>query len=491
MHYSDTSKPWAEFDELKGQKFYDFNKVKDTINELTDKVCGKKGNIVNNPIKLNIHSKTCPDLTVIDLPGITRIPLHNSDQPDNIEEITKNMCTKYCQDKTTIILCVMQANVDISTSEALHMAMKLDPSGDRTIGVLTKLDLMDKGTNAKNLLEGAEVPLKNGYVALKNRSQEDLNGSVPVDVAIQKEMLFFKSHTVYSKMNSSFFGIENLVDKLRKLFFDHLQLFLPGIYQSIKEKITETKKILEELGSDSMIILESHGSQLNYLNHVINQFAEDYERVFAGKARNIEDNIISHTIKNHYKILLDPDKKKAPSTRLHKTFIIEKLVRSEGDRISGFPEAGVFNEILADEFDILKSEVNDFYREIESIVTKVTYNLIDKYFKRFPPLKNKMIEIILEFVDKSFKDTKYICDSIVEMNISYLYIDEKGKFEETLRSILGLPDPNSQPSSRDHSHQNNNDKQNLQHRNSKQLHEDNRKSSDATENYYSVSFNNF
>lgn len=58
-----------------------------------------KGGIVNNPIKLNIYSKTCPDLTVIDLPGITRIPLHGSDQPDNIEEITLNMCTSYCKEK--------------------------------------------------------------------------------------------------------------------------------------------------------------------------------------------------------------------------------------------------------------------------------------------------------------------------------------------------------------------------------------------------------
>lgn len=76
MHYSDNSEPWAEFEEIKGQKFTDFEKVKQTINDLTDKVAGSKGNIVNKPIRLRIYSKTCPDLTVIDLPGITRIPLH-------------------------------------------------------------------------------------------------------------------------------------------------------------------------------------------------------------------------------------------------------------------------------------------------------------------------------------------------------------------------------------------------------------------------------
>jgi len=92
----------------------------------------------------------------------------------------------------------MQANVDISTSEALHMARKIDPEGNRTIGVLTKLDLMDSGTSAKPILENTEIPLKMGYVALKNRSQQDLADKLPINEAVQKEMLFFKAHPIYT-----------------------------------------------------------------------------------------------------------------------------------------------------------------------------------------------------------------------------------------------------------------------------------------------------
>ena len=55
------------------------------IDELTDKICGKSKNIVDKPIVLSIYSHTCPDLTMVDLPGITRIPMAGSDQPDNIE----------------------------------------------------------------------------------------------------------------------------------------------------------------------------------------------------------------------------------------------------------------------------------------------------------------------------------------------------------------------------------------------------------------------
>ena len=93
-----------------------------------------------------------------------------TDQPDNIEEITKNMCLRYVSDERTIILCVMSANQDLSTSDALHMARAIDPKGSRTLGVLTKIDIMDKGTNARNVLMNKEIPLKLGYVGVKNRN---------------------------------------------------------------------------------------------------------------------------------------------------------------------------------------------------------------------------------------------------------------------------------------------------------------------------------
>ena len=92
------------------------------ILELTDKVAGKNGNIVDIPIVLNIYSHTCPDLTLIDLPGITRIPLKGSDQGIDIEKVTKSMCRRYADDVRTIILCVIPANADITTSDALQMA---------------------------------------------------------------------------------------------------------------------------------------------------------------------------------------------------------------------------------------------------------------------------------------------------------------------------------------------------------------------------------
>ena len=95
--------------------------------------------IIDDPIILTIFSADCPDLTMIDLPGITRIPLKGSDQPANIEELTTSMVRKYCTDDRTIILCVIPANIDVSTSDGLKLAREFDPKGERTLGVFTKV----------------------------------------------------------------------------------------------------------------------------------------------------------------------------------------------------------------------------------------------------------------------------------------------------------------------------------------------------------------
>lgn len=122
-HLHDNQKPWAVFpEEIPGQKFGDFEEVRKAIDGLTDKVCGKSKGIIDKPIVLQVFSHTCPDLTLIDLPGITRIPLAGSDQGENIEKVTKDMCRRYMSDSRTIILCVVPANADMTTSDGLQMA---------------------------------------------------------------------------------------------------------------------------------------------------------------------------------------------------------------------------------------------------------------------------------------------------------------------------------------------------------------------------------
>ena len=171
LNHINSGEPWAEFEERKDIKFTDFTKLEETIEELNEELRGKYNEIINKPIILNIYSQTCPDLTLIDLPGIERIPL--GECPKNVDIIGKIITKKYIEDPLTIILCVIPANSDIWTSDSLRLAKEIDENRERTIGVLTKIDIMDQGTDVRKFLLNEEIPLKMGYVGMINRSKQD------------------------------------------------------------------------------------------------------------------------------------------------------------------------------------------------------------------------------------------------------------------------------------------------------------------------------
>ena len=146
--------------------------MKEEIEVDTERVAGKNKNISFEPIIVKIYSKTVVDLTLVDMPGITKIP--TGDQPMDIEAKINELNLKYVSSKHSIIMAVCAANVDLVNSDGLKLARRVDPLGERTIGVITKIDLMDEGTNAIEILNGKVVPLRLGYVGVVCRSQKDI-----------------------------------------------------------------------------------------------------------------------------------------------------------------------------------------------------------------------------------------------------------------------------------------------------------------------------
>ncbi len=131
---------WGEFLHLPGEKFHDFNKIRDEIVRDTEAKTGRNAGISPLPINLRVYSPNVLTLTLVDLPGITKVPV--GDQPKDIEKQIRDMLMKYISKPACIILAVSPANVDLANSEGLKMAREVDPEGTRTIGVLTKVDLM-------------------------------------------------------------------------------------------------------------------------------------------------------------------------------------------------------------------------------------------------------------------------------------------------------------------------------------------------------------
>jgi len=134
----------------------------------TDRIAGKNKNIAYDPIIVKIFSRQVVDLTMVDMPGITKIP--TGDQPFDIENRILDLSMHYIKPKNSIIMAVCAANVDLANSDAIKLARRVDPFGERTIGVMTKIDLMDEGTNAIDIISGKVIPLKLGFVGVVCRS---------------------------------------------------------------------------------------------------------------------------------------------------------------------------------------------------------------------------------------------------------------------------------------------------------------------------------
>ena len=136
--------------------FDDFDDIRKEIEQETLRAAGQNRGISKLPISLRIYSPDVLDLTLVDLPGMTKIP--DGDQPSDIEKQIRNLVQGYISKENCVILSVSAANVDLANSESLKLARQVDPQGRRTIGVLTKLDLMimimDAGTNALDILTG-------------------------------------------------------------------------------------------------------------------------------------------------------------------------------------------------------------------------------------------------------------------------------------------------------------------------------------------------
>jgi dynamin 1-like protein len=160
----------------------------------TDRELGSNKGISEKQLRLKIFSPHVLNMTMVDLPGITKVPV--GDQPSDIEARVRSMILSYIKHETCIILAVSPANADLANSDALQMARIADPDGSRTIGVITKLDIMDRGTNARNFLLGNVVPLRLGYVGVVNRSQEDIAANRSISEALVYEENFFRSRPV-------------------------------------------------------------------------------------------------------------------------------------------------------------------------------------------------------------------------------------------------------------------------------------------------------
>lgn len=406
---------WGEFLHLKGKKFYDFNEIRNEIIAETDRTTGKNAGISPKPINLRIYSPHVLTLTLVDLPGLTKVPV--GDQPKDIEKQIKDMLLKFISKPNAIILSVNAANTDLANSDGLKLAREVDPEGARTIGVLTKVDLMDRGTDVIDILAGRVIPLRYGYVPVINRGQKDIEQNKTIREALEDEKKFFALHPSYlSKLH--YCGTPYLAKKLNQILLHHIKSTLPEIKMRIETALKKYQQELSLLGpeivdSPSLIVLG-----------VITNFCKDYTSILDGELKDISLNELSggarilfvfHEVFKNGVDALDPfDQIKDTDIRT----IMYNLSGAKPLLFVGTQafEVLVKQQILRFQDPVLRC-VNLIFDELVRILSQI---LAHPQYLRYPALKEKVSQVFIVYLKERLVPTNEFVADIIRLEENYI-----------------------------------------------------------------------
>ncbi|XP_060939716.1 dynamin-2 isoform X3 [Limanda limanda] len=278
---------YAEFLHCKGRKFVDFEEVRQEIEAETERLTGSNKGISPVPINLRVYSPNVLNLTLIDLPGMTKVAV--GDQPQDIEHQIREMLLQFITKESCLILAVTPANSDLANSDALKIAKEVDPQGLRTIGVITKLDLMDEGTDAQDILENKLLPLRRGYIGVVNRSQKDIDGKKDIRVALAAERKFFLSHPAYRHIAERM-GTPHLQKTLNQQLTNHIRDTLPGLRSKLQSQLLSLEKEVEEYKNFRP---DDPTRKTKALLQMVQQFGVDFEKCIEGSGDQVDTSNLS------------------------------------------------------------------------------------------------------------------------------------------------------------------------------------------------------
>ncbi|KAF2187195.1 dynamin-1 [Zopfia rhizophila CBS 207.26] len=408
---------WAEFHHVPGRRFYDFSEVKREIEAETARIAGNNKGINRQPINLKIYSPHVLSLTLVDLPGLTKVPI--GDQPTDIEKQTRTLITEYIAKPNSIILAVSPANVDLVNSEALKLARHVDPMGRRTIGVLTKLDLMDHGTNALDILSGRVYPLKLGFIGIVNRSQQDIQGNKSLSDALQAEREFFKHHPAYRNMANRC-GTQYLAKSLNQTLMAHIRDRLPDIKARLNTLMGQTQQELASYGDVAFTGKEHRGSLILQL---MTRFASSFISSIDGTSAEISTKELCGGARIYYifnSVFGNSLEQVDPTQNLSVLDIRTAIRNSTGPRPSLFVPELAFDLLVKPQIKLLEIPSQRCVELVYEELIKICHTCGSTELSRYPRLQGKLIEVVSDLLREQLGPCSTYVASLIDIQRAYI-----------------------------------------------------------------------
>ncbi|KOX74157.1 Dynamin-1-like protein [Melipona quadrifasciata] len=405
---------WGTFLHTKNKIYTDFNEIRREIEFETERMAGSNKGICPEPINLKIYSESVVNLTLIDLPGITKVPV--GDQPEDIESQIRQLVLKYICNPNSIILAVVTANTDMATSESLKLSKDVDPDGRRTLAVVTKLDLMDAGTDAIDILCGRVIPVKLGIIGVVNRSQQDIMNNKSIQDALKDEAAFLqRKYPTLANRN----GTPYLAKTLNRLLMHHIRDCLPELKTRVNVMVSQFQTLLNSYGEDVC-------DKSQTLLQIITKFASSYCSTIEGTARNIETTElcggarICYIFHETFGKTLDSIH---PLAGLTKMDILTAIRNATGPRPALFVPEVSFELLVKRQIRRLEEPslrcVELVHEEMQRIIqhcgTEVQQEML-----RFPKLHERIVDVVTQLLRRRLPPTNHMVENLVAIELAYI-----------------------------------------------------------------------
>ncbi|KAL4588570.1 hypothetical protein LXL04_001462 [Taraxacum kok-saghyz] len=413
-----TDEEYGEFLHVPGKRFYNFNEIRKEIQAETDREAGGNKGVSDKQIRLKIFSPNVLDITLVDLPGITKVPV--GDQPSDIEARIRTMIMSYIRLPSCLILAVTPANADLANSDALQIAGNADPDGYRTIGIITKLDIMDRGTDARNFLLGKVIPLRLGYVGVVNRSQEDIMFNRTIKDALAAEEKFFRSHPVYNEVADRC-GVPQLAKKLNQILVQHIKTVLPGLKTRISAALVSVAKEHASYGE----ITESKAGMGALLLNILSKYSEAFSSMIEGKNEEMSTSELSGGARIHYifqSIFVKSLEEVDPCEDLTDDDIRTAIQNATGPRSALFVPEVPFEVLIRRQIARLLDPSLQCARFIYDELIKMSHRCMVNELQRFPVLRKRMDDVIGNFLRDGLQPSETMIGHIVEMEVHIIIL---------------------------------------------------------------------
>lgn len=403
--------------------------IRQYISKKTIELAGDEMNISKTPIYLQIYSPNVPDLSLVDLPGLIMVACTDKGQPKNMPEQIEKLVESYVKDTNTITLAIMQSRSDLETDLGLALIKKYKCS--KTVGVLTKPDLMNNDSHVGNYLNGNNISkdlmMDYGYFVVKNKTSND-NEEYDILKIMDMEKKYFSNHFEYNKsIYQNKIGYSSLIKELTKILINAIRDTIPSAFQKLAEIEADLIRKQTSLGKNPPSTKEAQLVELNSYVNLFNKILNDC----------IESNGTLNNIGKDIKLTFDQYRSNIDSVKpflknnYDDNYFNEMIMGFEGYHLSSYVSPIILLERCITDYKYkpihnLKKPSMDCLEQITKILTNgIQKILLIEDFSKYPLLVNQIIKQIIEdlIVPYSKQSEKQI-DNMLQIELDYIWTDD-------------------------------------------------------------------